>query len=71
MIHSKMLTVLRRFLGRLREEYTTGKILPQHSPLTFLDRMVKKGHIRPLKELADMPDRLSRMKEEYRTRARK
>ncbi|KAF8724506.1 hypothetical protein AX14_008737 [Amanita brunnescens Koide BX004] len=45
---------LPKFIVRLAEEYSTGVMLPQHSPLTFLDRMIKASHIMPLKRLTNV-----------------
>jgi hypothetical protein len=63
----RLLMGLYKFLQRISKEYTTGIMLPQHSALTFLDRMVKASHIRPLKRLKN--GHLSEIKECYKQQA--
>jgi hypothetical protein len=56
----------------ISEEYTYGVMVSQHSPLTFLDRMMKASHLRPLKRVADGPDHhLSKIKNHYKEEALK
>ena len=68
------LAVLKKFtthLVRISKELTIGIMLPQHSPLMFLGRMMKINHIRPLKQLRDGLGRhLSDIKERYEQEAR-
>ncbi len=57
------------FGKRIAEEYAFGKMLPQHSALTFLDRMMKASQIKPLKRLADsghLKDAKEKCKEEVK-----
>ncbi|KAK2467669.1 hypothetical protein APHAL10511_000524 [Amanita phalloides] len=59
------------FVSQLLEEYSThGKKLPQYSALTFLDRMMKAAHIRPLKRLMEI-EHLPYLKKRYEEEARK
>ena len=45
-------------------------MLSQHSPLTFLDRMMKASHLRPLKRVTDGPNHhLSEIKKRYKREA--
>ena len=68
------LAVLKNFTKRLvrtSKEFTTGIMLPQHSPLMFLGRMMKSSHIRPLKQLrGGLGRHLSGIKERYEQEAR-
>ena len=57
------------FSKRIWTEYSSGKMLPQHSALTFLDRMMKASQIKPLKRLADsghLKDAKKKCKEEVK-----
>ena len=57
---------LTMFLVALMKEYTTGAGVSRHSPHTFLVRMVKTGHINPLKWLPDGHNHLSEIKSRYK-----
>ncbi|KAF8344880.1 hypothetical protein F5887DRAFT_245338 [Amanita rubescens] len=46
------ITTFIRFLRSVAEEYAYEKVLPFQTPFTFLDRMKKASHIKPLKRLA-------------------
>ena len=65
----RAITALWGFFNQIAEEYAFGRMLPQHSALTFLDRMMKASQIKPLKRLADsghLKDAKEKCKEEVK-----
>jgi hypothetical protein len=61
-----------RAIMTIAEEYTFGKMLRQHSAVTFLDRMMQISSVKPLKRLADsghLKDVMEKCKEEVHREA--